>query len=347
MYINKLLVMNNDNNNKIKIRVCVKKDNYPYVTCNQNDKKKWGFINEIWDYIVKKNNWDCEIICLETTPKELFLEMDQGKYDIALGDFSVTHKRQENVLFSRPIYISKLTIVRKSKNQLVNFFNNKFVIWFFTLYTLLILLFTLIHYSAVKNSDFYNSLYITFLNFFVNLKEIFPKNLLQKPTFKFLNALWAFLRYLFYTTFITISISYFVKSKDSITKNEYESIESVLVQKGTSFVDLVKLLGKKPIEIETQKEIVEILNNSKKTTYWFNDIYAIEYKVKEYAPNMSLTYTQESLFFDECAIGVNRKRPDLLKKIDDAILELQDTNEITKICSKYFKREEDKIGCDL
>jgi ABC-type amino acid transport substrate-binding protein len=282
-------------------------------------------------------------------PDQIFSEIAQGKYDVVLGDFSVLHRRVDLVLFSRPIYISKVGVVRKSKNSIFNLITNKILVTLFSLILILILIYTII-YKLITKDTLLNSFYETFVNFFVNMREIFPKRstkYFSKTTMKILHALWTVLRYLFYTIVISQFIRIFINASDFITPEELSSVKEILVQKGSSFVDFVKKMDKIPIEIDTTKEIIDILNKSNKIEYWYHDLFTIKQGINKNAPNLTITSTKNNLRLDECAIAVSKNRPDILKMIDDVILELQDNDKITKICSSYFDNQEDITGCKI
>lgn len=337
----------NTSSNNTKIKVGLKEDNYPYVSCKKGHP---GFINEIWDEVVKKYNLQYETTCLNIPSNKIFPEIVQGKYDVVLGDFSVLHSRLDLVLFSRPIYISRNSIVRKSNNNVLNMISNNIMLPLLTLTLLLILIYTII-YKLVSKDTLLNSFYETFVNFFVNMREIFPKNTsnkhFNKLTIKLFNALWTVFRYLFYTIVISQVIRISIISSDFITPEELKSIKEILVVKGTSFVDFVKKMGKIPVEIDSREEIIDILKKSNKPQYWYHDVFTIKQGITENAPNMSITTTKNPLRFDECAIAVSKNRPDILKMIDDVILELQDSDRITKICETYFDNQIDVIGCKI
>jgi ABC-type amino acid transport substrate-binding protein len=336
-----------DNNSHKKIKVGVLNDNYPFVTC---DKERRGLIIEIWDKIVSKYNLTYELDCVTTENyDDAIKQLSQGKYDILLGDFSVIQRRWEIVNFSRPFYVAKIIIVRKSNNNIRDIFTDERIILLFSLSLVLILIYAIISTTFTKET-IANAFYITFINFFTNMREIFPNTkskYFSKINIKVLNVIWTILRYLFYTVVISQIISVFVSASDFIDENELKSIKEILVQKGTSFVDLTKKMGKTPIELDTKKIIVDRLEKSNKNEYWLHDMFTLNNSIDKYAPTMKISTMNRTLFYDENAIAVNKNQPELLDMINDVITELQDNGTMNKICRGYFDKEQDILGCSI
>lgn len=337
--------MNNNTHQKLKVGLV--KDSYPYVSC---DKEKGGFIIDIWDHVVSKYNLKYDLECIDSSNyDDMILQLAQGKYDVLLGDFSVLHRRWEIVNFSRPFYVVKVIIARKSKNSIKDIFTNKTIILLFSLSLVLIIIYAIISKIITKDS-FGKAFYEAFVNFFANIREIFPRyksKYFSKANIKILNVIWTVLRYLFYTIVISQIIGIFVNYSDFISENEFNSIQEVLVLKGTSFVDYVKQMGKKPIEIENRELIVDRLRNSNKTEYWLQDTFLLYDYLDKYAADMKMSTMNRPLIYDEISIAVNKNFPEVLDMINDVLTELQENGKMNKICRGYFDKEEDILGCSI
>jgi len=336
-----------DNNFHKKIKVGILNNSYPFVTC---DKERRGLIVEIWDKIVSKYNLTYELDCINSENyDDAIKQLSQGKYDILLGDFSVLHRRWEIVNFSRPFYVSKIIIVRKSNNKIQDIFTNKRIILLFSLSFVLILIYAIISTTITKDT-IANAFYTTFINFFTNMREIFPNTkskYFSKINIKVLNVIWTILRYLFYTVVISQIISVFISASDFIDNKELKSIKEIIVEKGSSFVDYAKQIGKTPIELDTKKKIVDRLDKSTKNEYWLHDEFNLKSSINKYAPNMKISTMNRTLFYDENSIPVNKNRPELLDMINNVITELQDNGTMNRICRGYFDKEQDILGCSI
>lgn len=341
----------NINNNKIngKLRVAVMENSYPFSYCKEKKippqnledeteryKTEFGGIAvKIWEEVAKKYNLDYEYICLNISYEDAIKEVKNNNYDVALGEFTITTERMKNVLFSRAYYFGKLKIFRKNKNDFVyNLLTNKFLISLLIFFIFIILFFTYI-YKYYKYTTTIQSFFYIYGHFFQNDLFLFYEGRTNNMI-RFINFIWSFVRFFFFAIIITQMINIIIQTSDTgISKSEYNNIKDVLVEAKTSHVQLVKSLGKNPVQIETTDDILKRIKDSNGDVYWF-----YEYKSAENLANkfdLELDATHDILYNDETCIIVNNKYPDIIEKFNNTLLELRDTGDIIDLCKIYLK----------
>jgi polar amino acid transport system substrate-binding protein len=324
-----------------KLKIAVINDALPYATCKPYFS---GLAIDIWEKTAQKYKLDYEYICIDRNYDKAVEDLHEGKYDVVLADFSVVYNRYDLVQFSRPYYISKLKIYRKKTDSFFyNLITSTALLSLLFSCFLFILVYSII-YKYLLRDTFINSFYETFVNFFVNMREIFPGRVTNSYK-KILNALWSIIRYVFYTIVFTKIISIFIKTTDDITPEEVKSISKINVVAGTSYVDFVKKIGKTPIENTTSDDIINKIENSSEKEYWIDDSNLVNKKMSEY--NIDLQTTINPMGYDEVTIIVNNNRNDILDKISNNLIEMQDKGIMTKLCKQYFYVEETLNGCEL
>lgn len=324
-----------------KLKIAVINDALPYATCEPHFT---GLAIDIWEKTVQKYKLDYEYICIDRNYDKAVEDLHEGKYDVVLGDFSVIHNRYDLVHFSRPYYIAKIKIYRNNTgNYFHNLITSEALRTLFISCFLFILVYSII-YKYLFRDTFINSFYETLLNFFANLKEIFPGRV-TNSYIKILNALWAILRYLFYTVVFTQLISIFIKTRDIITPEEAKSISKINAVAGTSYVDFLKRIGKTPIENTTSVDIINKIKKSSEKEYWIDDSNLVNKKMSKH--NIDLETTLNPIAHDEIAIIVNNNRNDILDKINNTLIEIQDKGIVTNLCKQYFYEEDALNGCEL
>ena len=326
----------------VKLKIAIITDTLPYASCKP---KYTGIAVDIWEKTVQKYKLDYEYICVSRDYDKALNDLYKGKYDVVLADFSVIHRRYELALFSRPYYIAKINIYRKSSgNYLYKLITSNTLHIIFAMCFLLIIFYS-IAYKYYTHDTFSNSFYETFLNFFVNIKEVLPVRS-NKSYIKILNALWSILRYIFYTLVLTQIISVFIKTTDIITPEELKLIKNVNVVQGSSYVDYVKKLGKTPVENNTSDDIIKKMAESSEKEYWIDDSNLIKNTINKSKYIMDIETSENPIAYDEITIIVNNNRKDILDKLNEVIIELQDTGSMTKICRQYLDGDA-VVGCEI
>jgi len=324
-------------NQNQKLKVAVLKDALPFSDCTEGGKPK-GITVKIWEKVADKYNIDYEYLCVDRKYDDTLIDLSKGKYDVALAEFSVIDRRYELALYSRPFFVSKMKIYRKKNDSsLKNFLQNRIIKLLILSAFLILLIYTLIRKNALR-IPILDALYDTYTIFFTNVKDFIPLNKRLNPTkIKIINGVWVFIRYVFFTIVVAQAINIIVKTTNHISDEEYDSIKSINVLKGTSYVDYVKNIGKQPSLNNTNQEIVDKLIKSNYNEYWLDDYNVIVNALDKSPNNLELDSTLTSVVNDEFAIAINRNHPDILEKINKMIVESQDNGDMLKLCKGYMK----------
>lgn len=321
-----------------KYKVAVLKDALPFSQCgNGNGKSKpTGITIDIWEKVADKYNLDYEYICVDRKYDDTLEDVGKGKYDVALSEFSVIKRRYDLVSYSRPFYISKLSVYRKEKeNSFENFVTNDIVKIILFSALLMILFYAFIRMYIVKE-DFLFALYNTYTFLFTNIREFISEGKRPKTSVKIVNVMWILMRYIFLTIVVAQAINIIVKTTNYITDEEYRDIKKINVLKGTSYVDFIEQTGKTPVMNDNNQQIIEKLYNSR-NEYWFDDPNVINDAIEKSKFKLKLNATLKPIRNDEFTIAVNKKDIDLLDKINSTIVSLQDTSDMIRICKGHMR----------
>jgi ABC-type amino acid transport substrate-binding protein len=322
-------------NNKLKIAVAGEEPTSAFAHCTPTFG---GMAVEIWKKTAKKYDLPYEFICDEGSFDSIVLKVSEGKYDVGLGDFSVIERRLKYVDYTRPYFIAKIYPFTENKlSTLFRIIFNFVVRGFLIFFSLLMITYTLIYKYYTKKSIL-ESVYFVLLHIFSDDSEIISLKIrgANKYIVILLNSLWIFLRYTFFAIIITQLVDIIIKlQKTNISEDDFRLARDLLVTKGSSHVDFVKKLGKNPIELENLDEIYKKINESdNEEIYSLNDYLPILNDAKK--RGVDVFFTKNQYLNDECSIIVNKNRKDILEKLNDVIIEMRLTDEMTKLCKKSF-----------
>jgi ABC-type amino acid transport substrate-binding protein len=325
------------NNNKTKIKVAVLKDALPFSQCgNDKDQKPTGITVDIWEKVASNYGLDYEYICVNRKYDDTLKAVSKGEYDIALSEFSVIKRRYDLVHYSRPFYISKLSVYRREKeNSFENFVTNDIVKIILVSALLMIVFYALLRMYIVKE-NFLFALYTTYTFLFTNIREFIAEGKRPKTSIKIVNSMWIIMRYIFLTIVVAQAINIIVKTTNYITDEEYRDVKKINVLKGTSYVDFIKQAGKTPVMNDNNQQIIEKLYNSR-NEYWFDDPNVINDAIERSKFKLKLNATLKPIINDEFTIAVNKKLPDLLDKINKTIVSLQDNGDMVRMCKGHMR----------
>jgi ABC-type amino acid transport substrate-binding protein len=332
-----------------KLRVGVVKNAQPHAFCEtklipherieDKDKEKiykteiGGIVVKIWENVAKKYKIDYEYICVDDSYNKLVDDVANDKYDIVLGDFSITLERIQKVLFTRAYYIGELRVFRKNRNNFItNIFFNRLLILLFVFFIFIVLLYTLV-YKYFKHTSYITSFFIIFGNFFQNNLYLFYPGT-SNNFLRFINLSWSFIRFIFFAVIITQMVNIIVQtSSREISEEEMIQVKDILVLDNSSDLEVLSSLGKNPVPVNTIEEAMKKIASSNGDVYWFGELTSTLSK----AENINLEKSENLLFQDEMAVIVNKKYPDIVEKIDKTIIEMQDSQELLNICKIYME----------
>lgn len=329
--------------NSKKYKVAVLKDALPFSQCG-NGFNPTGITANIWEKVAAKYKLEYEYVCVNRKYDDTLKAVNAGEFDVALSEFSVINRRYDLVSYSRPYYISKLSVYRKEKaNSFENFVTNDIVKLILVCALMMIIFYAFIR-SYITKENFLYALYNTYTFLFTNIREFITEGKNPKTSVKIVNVLWILMRYIFLTIVVAQAINIIVKTTNYITDEEYRDIKKINVLKGTSYVDYIKQIGKTPELNDSNQQIIEKIYNSK-NEYWFDDPNVINDAIERSKYKLKLNATQKPIMNDEFTIVVNKNQPDLLDKINQTIVELQDQGEMIRICKGHMR--ENIENCSL
>lgn len=324
-------------NSNRKLKIAVLNDALPFTNCGK-DINPSGVAVKIWEKTADKYRLNYEYVCIDRKYDDTINDISKGKYDVGLAEFSVITRRYENVLYSRPFFISRMKVYRKKNdNAFKTFVTNRIVKILFFYVFLIIFIYSLIR-KKILNIPFTQSLYDTYTIFFTNVKDFILINKKIIPfNIKVINSIWILMRYTFFTIVVAQAVNIVVKSNDHITDEEYNEIKKINVLKGTSYVDYVKNIDKQPKLNDTNQQIIEKIYKSNYDEYWLDDNNVIVNAIEKSPYKLQLDSTINPVVNDEFTIVVNKKMPDILEKINKTIVEMQDSGDMVRLCKGYMK----------
>ncbi len=327
----------------MKLRVAVIDQALPYATCNS--KSPQGIAVDLWKMMAAHYKWDYEFTCVARNYDQMLEDIRDDKYDVGVADFSVIDRRFEWVLYTRPYYVAALRIARNADKSsgLPLILKSKVLAYVMVAVLIAVFAFAIVA-SIAKKKPFLDSLYKTFITFFVGSAELVPtkeNRKLPRLVVKPLNTVWIVLIFMFRAFIISQIVSIFVQTENYITEDELKSINRVLVAKGTSFVDFARQQNKVPIEIEDTLEIVRRIEKNT-DEYWFDDPIIMQNLMINADKPTKLHFTANAIVNDEYALAVNRKLPEIKDLMDKFIVASQDNGELLKICKIYLDHDLDR-----
>jgi ABC-type amino acid transport substrate-binding protein len=326
--------MNLENNNKTKkLRVGIL-ESLPYSTCKPTYQ---GIVVDIWKETAQKNKLDYEITCLTISYDDAIKKLNDDEIDILLAEISVVERRFDWALYSRPFFVSELYIYRKEERNFLSFLFDVQIKYIFSTVLFFILVYSFIFVYIFKFSVI-DAVYKTLLSFLSIAGEIISQKTryLKKIYIKILNTIWSTFVFFFRSFILSRIIASVVINNNIIDDNELQQINKVNVLKGSAYVDMVKFLGKTPVEIATSPEIAKKVYDSNEKEYWFEDANTLDAHLKQANIVMKLTKTERPVINDEFTIAVNKKLPHILDIINKSLVEMQGNGIILKICRGYI-----------
>jgi ABC-type amino acid transport substrate-binding protein len=330
----------NKNNTK-KLRVGVIDDCLPYSTCKPKFK---GITVEIWEETAKTHKLEYEYICYPRNYDKALLAINNDEFDVLLGEFSVISRRYNLALYTRPFYVAELYIYRKSNNSgILDSITNidlknvlYFVISIILIYTLLMMF--------ILNTNFINSFYKTLLSFLTIGGEFIPTKIKKTSNnlpVKLLNTAWGIFIFFFRAFIVSRIIAASVSEKNIITNEELKQINNIHVLGDSAYVDVVKSIGKTPIEVINSDDIIK--NALKEDNYyWVDDLNVVDSQIKHANVIIKLDKTERPIVNDEFTMAVNKKLPNVLDMINSTLLDMQASGDILHICKGYIDTNYDR-----
>ena len=336
---------------------------YPYAFYDKTQETYEGFAVDIMRKLFKD---------LKLKPKIKWIKQDDvnfnqtvkdvaaGKYDLAIGNFSMTADRAKLVSFTHPVYLTDDALVyREDESSYNNLVQNILKIWFkpFSIIFILAVIIGLISYSlkgryATKKHKFRWHLWGTLAALLGEPGTVVDESDVSNYYSLFIGLLIlaiAFYIGSYLTAITTKAVLKHTADYDPFDPKTSYGIKNkrILVNKGTNYVDEVKKYGGIPILKEREKDGIEILTDNKKLDGYLNDTgYVI--KEKEDRPDFQVSFSKWAE--SETGIGttafiLNKGKTELLRMLNRQILKLHKNRFIEVQCSNWMDARPNKKLC--
>ena len=317
-----------------------------------------GFLWELWIYIAKQMKINCKYYRLEgvVTDKKSnitynkaieYFYNNKDKYDIMIGDFSVTRERENLVDFTRPIMLQKPVLLYKDE-KMKNFFNYNSIISFIKynakpimiLLVIATILGIILHYTDRKSRDVHLSIFGTIGAFLAEpgtiVERTNPKNLFGVIA-SFLILVTAFYFAIYLQARATAHEVKEIDMNDPfVGVNGIEGKVFALPQ-GISYISLIKQRGGKILELKgdmTEQLYRKWINNEFKADGMVSTDSYYKTNIKGKYPIRSSKYQYG---YDQIAFVTQHRNKELREAIDIEIIQASDNDTSQKICFKYNK----------
>lgn len=272
-----------------------------------------------------------------------------GKYDIAISNFTTTTKRLKDVNFTRPIIMEKDVIVYKESgvetlNIMWRLLTDVLLLPLILVVAIGFMLGTLLYYvqpsrkkhldPKMKNKSFKKSIMTSISTFLGEAGMMAEESPLGWGAMLLTFLIMAIALAL--NNFITATATNRVLELNESAKYTKENLPNMklLGQKGQNIITNFRRYGADVEEFEgnVKKMIAKYMENTDKYNGVVLETSVAMVVTKKY--NMSMTGT--NFGFGEAVFPVNKDRPELLRLFNTEIKKLQESLETEKICKKYM-----------
>lgn len=346
----------NSINNKIRVGFCG--SNHPYLFKNTSGNID-GLDFDIWRNIEKELLLECEHVYISEPNYEREINnLQNGKYDVLIGNLSNTYQRQQKVMFSSPTYIEKNRIIYHHEPRdnyypyIDAFYKRAIVPGTFLLGT--ILLFSIVMSILFKRDSLFNS-FTKFMGF-SKTSSVTDVNIYKMNSFELLLGVIVVVISFFFSIYMqgaTTSDILRIEATNDPFFNIYDlEGKTLLVLEGSAQEEyLTQLKQKINVSYETftvskrdsQENKVNSILHSEIVDYYnkhldkYDGIYIPEeaYETsKERFPNLKKSVLD--MGFDEIGIAFQNKHHTLLSKVNVILSKIKDNETLVNQCMKYM-----------
>ena len=302
-----------------------------------------GLVIDYWKHISKGQDWHYVFIDLPPNYTKAIEDTANGKYDLALGNFSTTAERMSLVHFSRPFMLNRITILTKAKNinPLTMVIRVIYSIFKILLMVFLIIGFVTLFLWFVQPKSNYRSYTSIFYETCVSLLGTVLDTKFKKLTFVILIVVSLVLKAILIGSITSTLFNLSLASKDPFVSAQDVSGKMFVVVKGSSFAEKMRALNARIYEYNGSNEEAAAFyaRNTAKYGGYVSD-FALIFKYANQFSNIepNLIVSDFNVRNDNLAFVLNKSFP-FRTIFDQKILELQDTNLGYTICSIYVGDE--------
>ena len=313
----------------------------PYVF--KEDNEYTGVMVDFWRHIAEKNKWSYQFYQTNNDPRDVIKALEDGKYDVALGDFPTSEKAHTKVNLSRPIIMDYASIITTPQTQSIwmNIIDS-----FVVLLPVLVLVFGIFFFSSIifwwlqsrKQKDYtvsdsvFNTAVAMINGGFVDT----PEGSWNRINLVAILIAGTILQSVFFAAMAQSNISAQEEQDQFHTLDDLEGKRFVVI-KDSLIIPFIKRNGAQVHEIKGGEEAAMAYYVKHKNEYdGIVNMHAENvHLLKEY-PNEGLLISRLNIKNELIAILINQKFQGM-RKIDQVILGLQDEGQSQKICNNYIE----------
>jgi ABC-type amino acid transport substrate-binding protein len=327
-------------------------DNRPFLYKNEAGEYD-GVDMEIWRYIARENGYDSQFVYINSPNYDQEVDnLANGKYDILLGNLSITYSRSKEIAFSSIQYLDRNRVVykynpRANYYRYIQAFLSRSLMPFSIILFLTVVLGFLL--SRRRNKAYSISMWETFTAL---LGDSGPHS--AKVNIKSVLEVVIAVLILIISFYFTVYLQGATTTDIIRIESNYDKYNSLVALKDKSLIVLEGSSQKS--HIDRLREEVNIANvvykdprkGSDVVSSGIADMYLKNtdkyagFLVSEEAfasvedKYPSLKMSSLDLGYDEIAIGVNRNKSALLEGINVSLAKIKDNGLLSSICKKFF-----------
>jgi ABC-type amino acid transport substrate-binding protein len=304
-----------------------------------------GVVIDLWEKIAKEHNWYFVYKDAGTSYIQAAVDTGRGDYDLAIGNFSSTYKRSSWVDFSRPFMMNYVAVATKSKSS--NILNNIYNVFIGSMLPILIVVMFVFIFASIlfwflehrkHTYDVSDSLFSTSIAMLSGNVIDNPSTNLNRFIFICILITGTILQAMVIATITDASLALKASSDPFLDKTDIKN-HKFIVEKGSSFVDIIKRYGGKYFEVVGADTGEYYLKNKDKFDGIVSD-HAIAYDIAQKDESGEVILSSVNLKYDELVFYFN-KNFSYARKVNSSILRMQDTQESKQLCALYLGIEAD------
>jgi ABC-type amino acid transport substrate-binding protein len=335
---------------KLKVGVLVQEPIIYASSKNEKDIQKYkGIVADAWNKIVKSNkNWDItyEFIHDPKYTQEIN-NLASGKYDILIGDISITKERSELVNFTHTVFLNRFVIGYKiNYYKYVEFITNALYQVLLPTAFISILTFALGYalYKVDPKKRFKDALWqtITAVIGEPGALTVFTNN--HYPSLIII-LITLFVGFFFNILLYAITTSNYVNNKiqsDPFSNPDELTNKKVLTRNNGRLLQQIRKYNMEPIV--TKENVYDAFMDEENKDKYDGFIQNVT-TVRSQMDNMKVGLSTLDLGFDELGLALHKSHTDILDKLNLDITLMKRKKELSSICKKYLK--DDNYLCEL
>ena len=346
-----------------KPKIAVLLSGYPYAFYDKTQDTYEGLAIDILDKLIKDLELKPNITYIPSSQVDFnntIQDIENTKYDMAVGNFTITPNRETKVNFTLPIYLTTTSLLFQSKTDYADMVKNMLKIWVKPLAILfsLAIIFGIISYYikgryGSKKHKMSWHLWGTLGALLGEPGTVVDESDMKNKFSLFLGLLIlsiSFYLSIYLTATTTTAALKYTSQYDPFTKENGIKNKKIIINKGTANVNIIKKYGGIPIGKELNQSGVELLlKNPSKFDAYYNDEGYIMKELQE-RPGIKLSYSKwpdKHMGIDPIGFPINKNLNGLLRALNIQIMKLHETGFIESQCSNWMDSRPNQKLCKL